>query len=133
MELIKDLFVYFGYGIIIVFPLIWIIGFIIKSDKFEEIKDRLRIVLTILVGIWLYNFTIAPSNDAIINIVKGWYPNAKNVKVTSMTESKVESDTYQAYVSFNFTNNSTCSSLVTIRKGTEKNMYNYRTKGYNCN
>lgn len=86
----------------------------------ELIKDRLRIVLAILVGIWLYNFNFGPSKTSTVEMVKKWYPNAKNIKVTSMTESKVESDTYQAYVSFNFTDSSTCSSVVTIRKATEK-------------
>jgi len=46
---------------------------------------------------WLYNFNIAPSKTLTIDMVKGWYPNAKNIK------------------------------------GTERDMYNYRTKGYNCN
>jgi len=133
MELIKDIFVYLGFGILIVYPLIWIIGFIFKSDKFEEVKDRLRIVLAIIVGIWLYNFNFGPNKTTTISMIQKWYPNAKNIKVTSMTNSKVESDTYQAYVSFNFIDDSNCSSVITIRKGTEKNLYNYSTKGYNCN
>lgn len=137
LEFIKNVFMYFGFGILIIFPIIWLIGFILKSEKFNEMQDRLRFSLAIIVGIGLwYSSTLidhGPSKLFAIGIVQEFYPNAKNIKVNSLTESKIESDTYQAYVSFDFGTNSICDAMITIRKGTVKGSYNYRTEGYSCN
>jgi len=133
MEIIKTILVYFGFGVLIVYPLIWILGFILKSEKFEEIKDRLRIILAIFAGIWIYNFNFKPSKSSIVEMTKEWYPNAKNINIASITESKIETDTYKAYVNFNINNNSTCSTIITIRKAEKKRYYDYSNNGYQCN
>jgi len=133
MEIIKTILVYFGFGVLIVYPLIWILGFILKSEKFEEIKDRLRIILAIFAGIWIYNFNFKPSKSSIVEMTKEWYPNAKNINIASITESKIETDTYKAYVNFNINNNSTCSTIITIRKAEKKGYYDYSNNGYQCN
>lgn len=136
-EVLKDILVYLGSGVLIVFPIIWLIGFVVKSEKFEEMKERLRLVLAVIVGIWLYTGIgmglSKPSKSRVIAMMQKWYPNTMNYEVT-ITESKIETDTYKAYVSFNFNDStSTCNAEVTIRPAGKEGYLKYNTKGYTCN
>ena len=92
-------------------------GFIVKSEKFEEMKGRLRLVSAPIVGILLYSgigMNFAPSKTSVKKMIVKWYPKATNIQV-AITESKIETNTYKAYVDFNFQGGtSTCHTEVKL-------------------
>lgn len=133
-SLLMEVLVYLGFGTILAYILLWIVGFTLKSEEFNARKNRLRTILApfLGVGLWFFFSNLGPSQQATVEMIQKWYPNAQNIQVNAVTESKVETDTYKAYVSFDFGANP-CHAEVTIRKGNERGYYNYSNKGYSCN
>ena len=136
MDILGVILLFFGAGILIAYPLVWIVGFIfLNNENFKNIKNRLRIVVAIIIGIWLYNLSMMPNAGDVTEMIQKWYPKAKNIKINTITKSKIESNTYYAYVNFGFTDKSSnCRIKITIRRSNKffNYFYDYSTKGYTC-
>lgn len=132
MEFTKDVLLYFFLGLLFSYPLIWLLNFTVRSRVLRKGKTFFSVLGAIITGVWLYNFNFSPSESSTVEVIKMWYPNAKDIKVMSLSQNKIEENTYQACVSFSFNTFSNCESIITIRKPRGKSFYDYTSKGYSC-
>lgn len=132
MELVKDILVYFILGLLFSYPLVWVLNFSVRSRILRKGKILFTLVLSTIIGTWLYHFNFSPNETSTVEVVKMWYPNAKDIKVMSLAKDKTDDDTYQACVSFSFNSFSSCESIITISKAKNRSFFDYSSKGYSC-
>lgn len=132
MDILKDGVLYLILGFFFAYPLVWLLNFMIRSRILRKGKNLFSIFLALGIGTWLYNFTFSPSEKSTVEVLKMWYPNAKEIKIMSILENEFDSNTYQANVSFSFNSFTSCESIITISKPKGKSFYDYTSKGYTC-
>jgi len=107
--LLKNLF----YAVIFAFILSWIISFVLNKEVYKEMKKRLRVVLSVIIFIILFFVKIPPQEIEAKEMMKEWYPNAKDIAVLTIEKSKTTKNAYDAYVTWS-DNNHNCKGRLVI-------------------
>lgn len=132
MDILKDSLLYFAFGLVFAYPLIWLLNFMVRSRVLRKGKNLFSFILALIIGTWFYNFNFSPSEKSTVEVLKMWYPNAKDIKIMSLSQHEFDDNTYQANVIFSFNSFTSCESIITIKKPKGKSFYDYTSKGYNC-
>ena len=109
--LVRNLFT----AVISAFILSWIISFILNKDMYQELKKRIRTVFSVIIFILLFFIEISPFESEAREMMKEWYPDAKEITIITIEKSKTKKNTYDGYVQWEY-NNKNCKGVLLITK-----------------